>query len=330
MHNGAGSGSRCVLLVSNSRDFATDFLVAELRIRGVRYLRLDTDLLCEDSVSLDPITATLDSRTPQGEIHLEADELGGVLFRAPTHLSESGSHRYSPEVQLCRHQWAAFTRALTVFEDATWINHPVPTYAAESKPYQLRVAARLGWDVLPTLVTNAAADSRWLAGDQELAIKALDTFFTRIGDEDAFFYTRSARRADLTSASLRTMPVILQRYLPNKLDLRVTVVGDHCLAASILHNGAAITGDWRLQKDGVDYEPYELPREVATRCIATVRSLGLVFGAIDLLLSDGRYFFLEVNPTGEWAWLTQRLRFPIPRLLADALCNASRPLRTVH
>lgn len=47
----------------------------------------------------------------------------------------------------------------------------------------------------------------------------------------------------------------------------------------------------RERKDGLD------------RCQLLVRDLGLTFAAIDLVVQDGEYFFLEVNPTGEWGWV---------------------------
>jgi glutathione synthase/RimK-type ligase-like ATP-grasp enzyme len=289
------------------------------------YLRLDTDLLHEDSLSLDPVTPSLDVRNPQGSFRLHAFNLTGVLFRAPTHLSESGGERYAPEEQLSRHQWAAFTRALTVFEDVAWVNHPVRTFAAENKPFQLRIARKLGWDVLPTRVTNDVPPGDWDAPNADLAMKALDTFFIRLDDHDVFFYTRAVSRSDLSYEKLRAMPVVLQRYAADKLDVRVTVVGSHCIAASIHHGGAGVQGDWRLQKDAIDYQVHPLPRDVELRCVALVRALGLVFGAVDLVYLDDCYYFLEVNPTGEWAWLTERLGFPIPALLADALSGHGSP-----
>lgn len=317
----------CVLLVSNSHDFATDYVVAELRARGVRYLRLDTDLMAEDAVTLDPAAPTLEASTPQGRFCLTSQQVSGILFRAPTHLSESSGARYDARQQLARHQWAAFARALTVFENASWVNHPVATFRAESKPFQLRVATKLGWNVLPTRVSNSVPPLDWPPHTSGLAIKALDTFFSRVDTDDLFFYTRRVERAELADSTLRAMPVILQQYADRKLDLRVTVVGECCMAAAILRDGAAIEGDWRLQKSDVEYRVHELPPEIERRCVATARALGLIFAAVDLVVVNGIYHFLEVNPTGEWAWLTQTLGFPIPALIADELCRPVGPGR---
>jgi hypothetical protein len=40
--------------------------------------------------------------------------------------------------------------------------------------------------------------------------------------------------------------------------------------------------------------------------------VGLLYGAFDFLRTpEGELVFLEINPTGEWAWLEDRLRFPM-------------------
>lgn len=311
---------RWTLLVANSRDFATDYVVAELRARGRPYLRLDTDLLHQDRVCLDPVCRRLSVDGPQGPVALGADDIGGVYFRAPTHLSESGGNGQPPAERLARHQWTAFTRSLTVFRDCRWVNHPVATFAAEAKPYQLTLAAGLGFDVLPTMVTNAAPPEDWCPDEDQVAIKALDTFLVREGEANLFFYTQAVPRATI-GQSLSEMPVIVQRYARPKVDLRVTVVGPSCVAVAIRGGEEPIEGDWRILKDTVAYHLHALPADIEQRCVRLVAELGLRFGAIDLLFDPmtHRYSFLEINPTGEWAWLAHALSLPIAAQLVDVL-----------
>jgi hypothetical protein len=41
-------------------------------------------------------------------------------------------------------------------------------------------------------------------------------------------------------------------------------------------------------------------------------NLGLRYGAFDFVRTpDDRFVFLEVNPTGEWAWLEEHLALPM-------------------
>ena len=43
-----------------------------------------------------------------------------------------------------------------------------------------------------------------------------------------------------------------------------------------------------------------------------LQTLGLVYGAFDFIRTPrGEDVFLEVNPTGEWAWLENSLGFPM-------------------
>ena len=77
--------------------------------------------------------------------------------------------------------------------------------------------------------------------------------------------------------------------------------------------------DWRTIKDKISYEKTDLPKEIIDKCINLVRSFGLVFGAIDLVESNGDYYFLEINPNGEWGWLQKNANLPIAETLVDYL-----------
>jgi glutathione synthase/RimK-type ligase-like ATP-grasp enzyme len=59
---------------------------------------------------------------------------------------------------------------------------------------------------------------------------------------------------------------------------------------------------------------------VAERLHRLLEALGLVYGAVDLIVTpDGRHVFLEVNPGGEWGMLERDLELPIAAALAEAL-----------
>ncbi|MGA7272186.1 MAG: hypothetical protein WB239_14035, partial [Acidimicrobiia bacterium] len=107
-------------------------------------------------------------------------------------------------------------------------------------------------------------------------------------------------------------------------DVRVTVVGSQVLAAvrdpEAADPGETAPLDWRRGGD-LPWAPHELPRELSSLYAELVASLGLNFGAIDLLLEpDGRYWFCEINPNGEWGWL-QHSGLPIAEALASLLID---------
>jgi glutathione synthase/RimK-type ligase-like ATP-grasp enzyme len=134
-----------------------------------------------------------------------------------------------------------------------------------------------------------------------------------------FGFTTFEATDKLEPDAWRAAPATIQAALMDKLDIRVTVIEDRVLSASITENGAPLIGDWRTRKSNVQFRKFDLPREIADRCQMLVKSLGLRFGGIDLALSDGEYYFLEVNPTGEWAWLVDTADLPIDDAIAEAL-----------
>jgi glutathione synthase/RimK-type ligase-like ATP-grasp enzyme len=195
-------------------------------------------------------------------------------------------------------------RGLMLFDSARWFNDPAATYRAESKPYQLRTAYKLGFAVPQTLITNdKSADVPALLGNQ-FVIKSVDTLLLTDGGSQHFGYTTIVNWSDCISEDFHTIPTLCQELLSPKLDLRVTIIGERVWCSSIADANGGVEGDWRLTpKAELVYEDYALPNEVTRRCLDLLNALGLRYGAIDLALVDGQYWFIEINPTGEWGWL---------------------------
>lgn len=308
-----------VLLLASRYDLACDYVVSRLRRKSVEYLRLNSEDLCDSTVNLDPIGRRLEIRLGDKDYLISPDCLSSVLFRRPVFLREYGEDGCSPLERFSRHQWAAFVRNLLLFHEARWINDPVATYRAEHKAVQLSVAARLGFAVPPTQVTNAPHPDVLSDKSSHVALKGLDTVMLRDGGHEVFGFTTFEDQSALEPNAWRSAPATVQTALMNKLDIRVTVVEHEVFAASISTSGQAISGDWRAYKAGADFYEYSLPEETACRCKQLARELGLRFGGIDLAFEQGEYYFLEINPTGEWAWLVDGAGIPIDEAITQAL-----------
>ena len=114
--------------------------------------------------------------------------------------------------------------------------------------------------------------------------------------------------------------MIFQAYVPKRVELRITVVGQQVFAAEIHSQHTHHTRhDWRrYDLDETPHFPHALPPDVAQRCLRLVQALGLCYGAIDMVLTpDDRYVFLEINPNGQYLWIEQLTGLPI----TDALCD---------
>lgn len=293
-----------VLVLSSLRDFATDIVCHRLAEQGIPFLRLNLEQLPDTELVLDPVRANLRCRFEGREWRVNRDDLKSVWWRQATFRRDAVSHPIEPARQLQFSQWPALMRGLMLFEEARWYNLPSATYRAESKPYQLRKASALGFAVPETRITNDRyADVSSILGDS-IALKSIDTIYLVEEHQQHFTYTNVVSWQDCADEDFHLLPATCQTLMEPKLDLRVTVLGDRLWCHTITLDEKPITGDWRVHaKSRLVYRKSDLTAEQGERCLQLVRELGLRFGAVDLVRSKGEDWFIEVNPTGEWAWL---------------------------
>lgn len=201
-----------------------------------------------------------------------------------------------------------------------WVNPPTRDEAAHHKPFQLAVASRVGLAIPRTLITNDPHAARQFIDELGTARTVYKTF---LASEQCWRETRIVRPEELAILdSVRVAPVIFQEYVPAVEDLRVTILGDQLFATAIRAAPGGYDVDYRLDIEGARFEPTELSAETERRLITLMRSLGLVYGAVDLRRTpDGREVFLEVNPAGEWLFVEQRTGQPITHAMADLLAT---------
>ena len=309
-----------VLLLASRFDLSCDYVVAQLRTRGASYFRFNSEDFERFAISLIPAEPGVYLRSREINVRLTPGALRAIYFRRGIYPREQLTDRLSAQEQLARSQLAALMRNFMIFDSCRWINHPAATYKAEQKAVQLLYARRAGLNLPRTVVTNNAEGLNQAAnGGKNVAVKGLDTVLVWQDGLETFGYTSLVATSFAERSHLSSAPFIAQEALEHKLDLRVTVVDEKVFCAAVTREGERIRGDWRLEKNKAEFQEYVLPPDIARKCVNVTKSLGLVYGAIDLALQDDRYFFLEVNPTGEWAWLVGQGRFPIDEAITDSL-----------
>ncbi|MGH3828809.1 MAG: ATP-grasp ribosomal peptide maturase, partial [Pseudonocardiaceae bacterium] len=203
---------------------------------------------------------------------------------------------------------------------ATWINPPSSVHQAEYKPRQLAHATAAGLTVPPTLVTNdphAVADFA-VKQPHGIVTKTLYARMPRAEDGrlSGVVYTSDVPPDRYRDPSITATAHLFQAKLAKIADLRVTVIGESVFATHIDNPGEL---DWRRSYDNITYRPYALPDTVLAGVRRLMRSLGLVFGALDFVLTDQGHQFIEINPNGQWGWIEHQTGQPISRAIAAAL-----------
>lgn len=262
---------------------------------------------------------------------VDLDALSAIWFRRPSEpvphadLADPVARTYVQD------ECATFTSDVWDQLDCRAVPAPrLVTWRAARKVLQLVVAGRLGLAVPPTLVTSDPEEFLDFHGahDGQVVTKAFGQLSAQHLDEDFGRFTELVGPRDLGFvAGIRRCPIIVQQRVPKSVELRVTVVGDRLFAVEIhsqQSNRARI--DWRRHDLRMTpHRIHQLPDPIAERCLSLVHELGLCYGAIDLILTpDGRYLFLEVNPSGQYLWLEQATGLPISAALCELMVQPTQ------
>lgn len=310
------------LIVTSKRDITADFVVLELQRRALPYLRLNTEDLPRATIIYRPTNGGAWTMEIEGA-RVELSSVRAAYFRRPGIPVPMAQVQDDAERAYCIQEWSAVLTALYWELGDRWLNAPYLIALAENKIRQLRLASEVGLQVPETAITNDADFAKSFAGKGEVVGKPLRAALIGSGDMDrVIFTTRLSPQALADFRSIQACPMILQSEIRKAFDIRVTVVGDQTFAAAIDSQSDPETQvDWRVgSKADLAHAVHELPCDVHQMCIEVVRQLGLRFGAIDLVLDiAGTYWFLEVNPNGQWGWIEKRTGQPIASAIVTEL-----------
>lgn len=190
-----------------------------------------------------------------------------------------------------------------------WVNDENQSLAAENKFLQLRVAQDVGFKIPTTLASNSPDDVRAFVKDQKRAIyKPMRGHAWKSKGGKLSLFVNTVSMDDLEDDHvLKACPGIYQEYVEKAFEVRVVVMGDEITSCAI---HARDHTDWRFDqaKGNLVCSHYELPLAIKEKCLALVKSLGLVFGCIDLIVTpDNQHVFLENNEAGQFLWMEEVL-----------------------
>jgi len=313
-----------VLILTQEFDPTVDPVVRSLNARDANVVRVD--------LSYFPKTLTCTTSDFDGERRLlrhrdrtvDLDRLTGVWYRRPTAF-DFGSEMSEAEQLFARSEALHGIGGMLRATDCLWINRPDVDAVAELKPYHLGLAKQLGMRVPRTLLTNDPQEVADLLqrADRPIIYKALTggvihypgafpsgLLTTVVGDEIKEHLHR-----------VRHTLCTFQEYIDKAYEVRLTVIGNTYFPVTIASQEVETTKvDWRGENNLPygDYRP--LPDQVVKATQALLTELGLVYAAVDLIVTpSGEYVFLEVNPGGQFMWMQHDLDLPFSDCVADLL-----------
>jgi glutathione synthase/RimK-type ligase-like ATP-grasp enzyme len=306
-----------ILLITNQRDLTMDYIVRDLRLRKIPFFRLNTETIYQYKCRI-------------GNEHIDDWSIGTIngqqvsaaYFRRPGIPAAKLSTNNVGISTYVSTEWQAFLKSIYARLENKWFSSPVDITLAEDKPKQLLLAKQLGFAIPKNTITNDIDTAKSLEQNISLIAKPLRQALLEDEEEKVIFTNRINQLTESDAEPLSAAPVIFQQEISKKYDVRVTVVGESVFATAIFSQDYAETVvDWR--RGGhceLVHKIIELPIEIEKRCIELTKLLNLRFGAIDFICdTSDNYWFLEINPNGQWAWIENQTQAPIANSIVSEL-----------
>lgn len=317
-----------VLILTNSKDgIHTDLVIKKLQDRGASTFRLDVDKIGSGELIINLI---YDGKKCDCEIEYQSDktklaDCTSIWYRRPNEFQlqilDPIQKEYADKElkSLLDGMWYAADHAF-------WVNPPLNLERARRKVVQLNLAHQYGFPVPKTLISNdpAKVQQFFHSCKRRMVFKALQYEMLDYGDNCLTIATTLITERHLENLELlRKLPGQFQEFIDKEYEIRVTLVGDSVFPVRIDSQEFSETVvDWRHPTliPKLKHSIIELPQHITNFCNYMLKELGLIFGAFDFVVSKtGQYYFLEVNPNGQWYWIESLTGLAISEAIARVL-----------
>lgn len=316
---------KCVLILSTNLDKETDIVCVELIRRGIDYVRLNVEDIhnnfsVEYGVEHD---SNSHCRIKIGSLLTDLSEISAVWLRD---FDYALIHPNSGDLNTAFifQQWNDSLQHLFSTIENRWINNFEATHRANNRMRQLTLAKQLGFNIPSTLITNNPEKARrfYYEHEEDIILKVLHHHDIELLDKVYSIYSHRVTSKDVTKfEDLGYAPSVLQERIHTCSEYRVIVVKDKVFSVQFgLERELQCNDMHRIPLSRLSMKPALLGNEHELQCIKLVKSLGLDYGAIDFVMDEnGKLFFLEVNPTGDWLWIERKTKLPITRAVVDLI-----------
>lgn len=308
-----------VLILTSEQDVTADMAVVELNARGIPVLRLDpAELPGGVGVSGEYAHGAFHGHLSVGGRVVSMGGLRSIWVRRPgTPASRAGA----ASDWLTEESTQALYGMLRC-TDARWMNHPDAARQARHKPWQLWLARACGLPVPATLITTFPRVAREFAERYpDLVVKPVSGSHP---NDSGLAVPTTRVRPDEDYRDVAHGPTLLQRRVRKIADIRLTCVGERMFAARAQSEQESADGvvDVRFDPAAGPWRPVAVPRRVADAVHAYLTRSQLAYGAFDFAEdTDGMWWFLECNQSGQFGFVEIETGQPIGRAVAEWLAR---------
>lgn len=220
--------------------------------------------------------------------------------------------------------WLELLSAILHAPNLDWLSAFVSLMRSDNKVLQYLMAEQLGIDVPEWVVTDSVDDVRIR---DPLVLKPLGSgHYLDPTGRPRVVYTHAVEPPHLSGdwegwAALAGAPFIVQRRIDVKLHLRVVTVKDEAWVCIL---EATNSDDWR--RDAAAHRSFQPAHhgdwiEVKRLALDIAAAFRLRFSSQDWLVDGSAFWFIDLNPAGQWLFLPPPVSSSVTAGIADWLCS---------
>lgn len=278
-----------ILIITCSYDKTIDYIIEKNKYRA-NFFRFNVDLFADYGITISNSYWEISYRNNT----INSNTTLSIYYRKPTFPDTSD---FAPEYRrIINSDILAIIDGLANSFSGVVLTKPYLLRQAENKIFQLIYAKSHSILMPKSFIGN---NDYWKYINDQRIIKPISVGKIETSSGIAIIQTNLMHENDSYDSPELT-PVYIQEYIKKSFEVRITVVDDDFFAVKIVSDNMI---DWRAGNNN-QYEIIDIPIEIKKCIKMMMKDFQLRFGAIDYIVDvDGKWYFLEINPNGQWQWL---------------------------
>jgi len=320
-----------IFILSTKYDNSTDEVLRYLILNNITFYRFDLiDLFFSNLIKIEVNNRNFSIRIDNYYITEENLSKNVFWFRRQSSFKESENYAKvykslgSSILNLIHNEYVHLRELFfLLLKDAKWLSYPVNI----NKGYVLYKAAKSGLKIPNSLITDSKVElERFITKNKK---RGYDTICKPIGDSfdikiNKIKYLISPHIIDSTEKlPYSFFPSLVQKYINKEFDIRVFYINNKFYASAIFSQKHIQTKtDFRINTDSnckLRISSFKLPIEIEYKINNLMNSLNLNTGSIDLLYFKRYYYFLEINPNGQFGEYANISGYNLYEIIAEEL-----------
>ena len=314
-----------ILILSTPNDFDTKEVIDWLIHKRAVFFRLNDEDLMNGQVEFYYNPKHIDqSYFKQDQCLIYLKDFNIIWFRKFGFL-KNYEEEFGSNSDLVKYMYSEFSILRTTILDI--LNHKKWLCKRTNMPSKLKVleiAHSCRLKIPDSLVTSSKEKLNLFFHQNKCSMitKSLGEGKNLVYDNFVFpFFT--LKMESINQIGDKFSPSFIQKRIEKKYELRIFYIDGNFYSMVIFsQNNPKTIEDFRNYdlENPNRFEPYTLPRNIQVKLNKMMNLLGLNTGSIDMIkATDDNYYFLEINPSGQFGMTAAPCNYPLYELVADYL-----------